>query len=65
MDLHYVRRASLMMDLQIMMRTPGALLFQMLLAFQQKRLAARRAALRQSGGETAPGCPPNRQRQLL
>ena len=41
MDLHYVRHASLRMDLQIILRTPAALLSQMLLAWQHKRAAGK------------------------
>ena len=35
MDIHYVRHASLMLDLGIMMRTPSALLLQMCQTFQK------------------------------
>ncbi|RYD49852.1 MAG: sugar transferase, partial [Verrucomicrobiaceae bacterium] len=42
MDIDYVREASLLLDLRIMLRTPSALVLQMSQAFQQK-LASRRA----------------------
>ena len=62
MDIHYVRNASLMMDLHIMMRTPAALLFQMCLAFQQKR--KRGLAVQDRGTEAGHGCHSPSQRQL-
>ena len=41
MDIHYVRNASLKMDLEILLRTPGALLRQMIITFQQRISALR------------------------
>lgn len=49
MDIHYVRHASLQLDLQLMMKTPAALLDQMLLAFQQKRSVMRRIGMPEPG----------------
>lgn len=49
MDVDYVRSASLSLDLQIMLRTPSALVLQMSQAFQQKLANRRAAGLRESG----------------
>jgi len=64
MDIHYVRNASMRMDLQIMMRTPAALLLQMLLAFQRQHAALRSVAFPQSGGGDGQEFPARRHRQL-
>lgn len=45
MDIHYVRNASARIDLQIVMRTPAALLCQVLLAIQQRHTVLRRQVL--------------------
>jgi lipopolysaccharide/colanic/teichoic acid biosynthesis glycosyltransferase len=37
MDIHYVRNASLNMDLHILLQTPAALLYQIYLVFQKRR----------------------------
>ncbi|MEI6654905.1 MAG: sugar transferase [Verrucomicrobiota bacterium] len=49
MDIHYVRNASLLLDLQLMLRTPGALLHQMMLACQHRQMTQRILALAKSG----------------
>lgn len=49
MDIDYVRKASLLLDLRIMLRTPSALALQMSQAFQQK-LASRRATVLSESG---------------
>lgn len=54
MDIHYVRHASASMDLYIMLRTPAALLRQMLLALRHKRTAARSFTFQGAGGGTEP-----------
>jgi lipopolysaccharide/colanic/teichoic acid biosynthesis glycosyltransferase len=65
MDIHYVRHASVMMDVQIMLRTPAALLVQMILAFQQRQVAFRRPAMATSGTQTGHDNPSRQHRQLL
>jgi lipopolysaccharide/colanic/teichoic acid biosynthesis glycosyltransferase len=55
MDIHYVRHASVMMDVRIMLRTPAALLVQMVLAFQQRQLTFRTAAMAPSGTKADHG----------
>lgn len=64
MDLHYVRHASWLLDLQILTRTPAALLCQMWLALQHKFTARRSSAFQTSGRQPAHAGPPQRHRQL-
>lgn len=64
MDLHYVRHASLLLDLQIMVRTPVALLGQLLLALQHKCTTRLNSALHAAGPHPESGDPPQRHRQL-
>lgn len=65
MDIHYVRNASVRMDVQIMMRTPAALLLQLLLAFRHRRAGLRRAAFAQSVNAIDPQYTARRHSQLL
>lgn len=54
MDIHYVHNASLMMDLRIMLRTPAALLSQMLLACQQRCAVYRCIVLQKAACDAGP-----------
>ena len=56
LDIDYVRNSSLLVDLQIMMRTPWTLLHQMSQAMQQRLAAKRKIGNRNSERETAPHC---------
>ncbi|RYD46612.1 MAG: sugar transferase, partial [Verrucomicrobiaceae bacterium] len=49
MDIDYVRNASPLLDLRIMLHTPSALVLQMSQAFQQKLASRRSAVLNESG----------------
>jgi len=49
MDIHYVRNASFRLDLHLMLRTPGTLLRQMMLAWQHRQMAQRILVLAKSG----------------
>lgn len=49
MDIDYVRNASPLLDLRIMLNTPPALALQMSQAFQQKLMSRRAAVLNESG----------------
>jgi len=64
MDLHYVRHASPQLDLQIMVRTPAALVRQLLLAFQHKFTSRLSTALRAIDPLTESGDPPQRHRKF-
>ena len=58
MDIHYVRHASLRMDLSILLRTPAALLCQMRLAWRSRRAARPRCSYQGSDRDAhAAGAP--------
>lgn len=65
MDIHYVRHASPGLDLWIMLRTPAAILRQMMLAWHQRPLASRRLAVLESGADIGHATPSPRHQQLL
>lgn len=56
MDVLYVRRSSLVLDLSIMVRTPLALFRQMAQAFQQHRASTDKPNLEAAEGVTLSGC---------
>ncbi len=58
LDIHYVRNATLLTDLHIMLRTPAALVFQMCLAFQHKRTIRRFVAFEEFDAMTVHGNVP-------
>jgi exopolysaccharide production protein ExoY len=57
MDVRYVRRASLGMDLSIMLRTPAALLAQMCQAFRQHRISSKAHRVEMTVAGTRVGHP--------
>ena len=65
MDIHYLHHASLMLDLRIMLRTPDALLRQMIPVFQQKAMARRKLSVREAGAHIGHGTPTPRHPHLL
>jgi len=62
MDIDYVRNGSVLVDLDIMLRTPAALLRQIVLAYQLRNAALRRMDIASSSAATGRSWPPSRHR---